>query len=123
MKTIFVPEYVAVEFNHPLVHPSEKPDAVELSIARTYRLIAEALKEISWPDWEIGGRAYHSLNAIEPYGLECIDGKFYIYGEERGKRGAIAIFKNPHMAAKYFVWLVSNGVAQINWQLFLEMEP
>lgn len=123
MKTISTPEYVATDFNRPLGHPSEKPDAVEVSIARVYRLIAEALKSVSWPDWEIEDRRYHSENAVEPYGIEYIDGKFYIYAEQHGQRSAIAIFKSSHMAAKYFVWLVSDGKTRIDWQLFLDMEP
>lgn len=123
MRMIYVPPYVASEFNRPLGHPSEKPNAVELSIARVYRLISEALKDIPWPDWEVGGRRYHSLNANEPYGIECVEEKFFIYAEQRGQRSAIAVFKSAHMAADYFVWLVSDGRVQINWQLFLDMEP
>ncbi|MCV0438425.1 MAG: hypothetical protein K5880_07320 [Hydrogenophaga sp.] len=66
---------------------------------------------------------YHSPNAIEPYGIECTDGKFYIYAEQRGQRSPIAVFKSAHMAAKYFVWLVSGEKAKIDWSLFLDMEP
>lgn len=123
MKTIHVPEYVANEFNLPLGHPSGNPSAVDLSTARVFRLTAEALKDIHWPDWDVGNRKYHSPNDIEPYGLERIEDKFYVYVEERGQRSAIAIFKSSHLAAKYFVWLVSKGERAINWNLFLEMEP
>lgn len=52
-----------------------------------------------------------------------MEDKFYIYAEERGQRNAMAIFKNDHLAAEYFVWLVSDGKAKINWKLFPEMEP
>jgi len=123
MKTIEVPVYVADEFNRPLVHPSKKSNAVDLGIERVYRLINEALKGIDWPDWDVGERRYHSPNDNEPYGFERVGDKFYIYAEERGWRSAIAIFKDDHMAAKYFVWLVSKGTREINWELFLDMEP
>lgn len=123
MKSIEVPAYVADKFNHPLVHPSQKPDAIIRSNQRVYRLINEALKGLDWPDWEVDGRRFHSLNGNEPYGFEFVNEKFYIYAEERGQRSALAIFKSAYLAADYFVWLVSEGKTQINWQLFLEMEP
>jgi len=123
MKMIEVPAYVADEFNRPLGHPSKKANAVDASIERVYRLINEALKDITHPDWDVGGRRYHSSADTEPYGFERVDDKFYIYAEERGQRCAIAIFKDDHMAAKYFVWLVSKGKKEIDWNLFLEMEP
>jgi len=123
LRTMSVPEYVANEFNHPLCHPSPRPDAVEKSIERVYKLIYESLKGIEWPDWEVDNRRYHSSNCNEPYGFERVDDKFYIYAEERGRRSAVAIFKNDHLAADYFVWLVSDGKAKIDWSLFLDMEP
>lgn len=106
MKATFTPEYVANEFNRLIGHPSEKPNAVELSIARVYRLIAEALNDVSWPDWEIENRKYHSPNAIEPYGIECIDGKFYIYAEQRGQRSAIDLlgFFEPFIPVRRPGW-------------------
>ena len=127
MNAIEVPEYVANDFNQPLGHPSEKEGAVELSLNRVYKLISETLKEIKWPDWEVDNRRYHSPNDNEPYCFQRVDDKFYIYTEERGQKKAIAIFKNDHIAAKYFVWLVSSasseGEKKINWDLFVEMEP
>jgi hypothetical protein len=123
IKSIEVPGYVADEFNRPLTHPSKKANAVELSLDRVYRLIDEALKGIDWPDWEVSGRRYHSPNDVEPYGFERVGDKFYIYAEERGRRTAMAVFKDDHMAAKYFVWLVSKGSREIDWELFLDMEP
>jgi hypothetical protein len=123
MKAITVPDYVADEFNQPLRHPSSKSDAVSRSLLRVYRLINEALKGISNPQWEVDGNLYHSTGRDEPYGFERVEDMFYIYAEERGWRKPIAVFKDDHMAAKYFVWLVSKGSRSIDWSLFLDMEP
>ena len=70
MKEIQVPAYVADVFSLPLGHPSKKPNAVELSLERVYKLINEALKDVDWPDWDVDNRRYHSSNDIEPYGFE-----------------------------------------------------
>jgi hypothetical protein len=35
----------------------------------------------------------------------------------------LAVFADDHLAAKYFVWLVSKGQRTIDWTKFLEMEP
>lgn len=123
MKTIEVPNYVAEDFNQPLRHPSARPNAVDKSVERVYRLIGEALKDVEWPDWEVGDRRYHSPRAVEPYGFERVDDKFYIYATERGRRTAIAIFKSGYLASDYFVWLASKGSKAIDWTLFLDMEP
>lgn len=123
MKNILVPAYVADEFNLPLRHPSKKLDAVDVSVERVYRLMNEALKELKWPDWEIAGTQYCSIKDVEPYGFERVDDKFYIYAKERGRRSSVAIFKSYHMAANYFVWLVSKGKKEIDWELFLDMVP
>lgn len=123
MKMIEVPDYVAEVFNKPLRHPSAQPTAVDRSIKRVCLLIGEALKSIDSPDWEVCDRQYHSRGDTEPYGFERVADKFYIYATERGERTAIAVFKDDHMAAKYFVWLVSKGTKTINWTLFLDMEP
>lgn len=131
-KTITVPDYVAEEFNRQLGHPSKLPNAVDLSCQRVYRLVAYALNGIDWPEWDIDGGSYTSkipeglpglTRPAEPMGFVRVDDRFYIYAEERGRRTAIAIFKNYHMAADYFVWLVSKGKREIDWSLFLEMEP
>ena len=123
MKPIEVPTYVADHFNLPFQHPSKESGAMGRSLERLYRLIAQALEGINWPDWDVANRKYHSAGDIEPYGFECVDGKFYIYIQERGQRKPVAIFKDDHLAAKYFVWLVSKGTRSINWELFLNMEP
>ncbi len=120
---IAVPEYVANDFNRPLPNPSKKSNGFELHLERVYKLINEALKDVERADWEVGNGRYHSSNVNEPYGFERVDDKFYIYAEERGQRSPIAIFKDEHLAAKYFVWLVSDGKVRINWELFLDMEP
>ena len=123
MKTVEVPGYVAEEFNKPLRHPNPRPDAVDASIERVYRLIYEALKDVNSIGWEVGGRKYHSAGDADLYGFERVGDKFYIYAEERGQRTAIAIFKSRYISSDYFVWLVSKGENAIDWQLFLEMEP
>lgn len=123
MKAISVPEYFANEFNEPLGHASGHPDGLALSIKRIFLLIKHALQDVDWPDWEINDGEVRSKNDIEPYGIEFLDDKFYIYSKERGSRGAIAVFKNGHMAAEYFVWLVSKGERTINWELFLDKLP
>lgn len=123
MKTIFVPAYVADEFNLPLRHPNPHADAVRKSIDRVYRLIDTALAGIENPNWRVDSNYYGSKVNVEPYGFELMDDKFYIYASERGSKSAIAIFKSSHSAAKCFVWLVSGGSRSIDWSLFTEMEP
>ncbi|HSX91480.1 MAG TPA: hypothetical protein VLG41_01070 [Hydrogenophaga sp.] len=120
-KSIDVPDYFADEFNKTLTYPSKKPGALDASHRRIFLLIESALKDVSWPDWEINGGEIRSTNDVEPYGIELHEGKFYIYAKERGTRSAIAIFKDGHMAAKYFVWLASKGERQIDWNLLLDM--
>lgn len=129
IKPILVPEYVAEEFSHPLWHPNPAPDAVDRSVERVYRLIAHTLGDSSkwaWEicDWQITGRLYFGGGDFEPYGFERVEDLFFIYGlDDHGRRHTFAIFKSSHMAAEYFVWLVSKGTAEIDWKLFMEMEP
>lgn len=116
-KSIEVAEYVAVDFERPL-------NTLNLAgLDRVYLLINEALDGIEWPEWEVAGRRFHSKNGNEPFGFEEVKGKIYIYSEERGVRSAIAVFKDDHLAAKYFVWLVSKGARSINWDHFLDKLP
>lgn len=123
-KLISVPDFVAEDFERPLRHPSLAPDALERSLERVYRLVNEALKGLNdGLDWQVGDRRYHSSYANEPYFFSRIDDKFYIWGEERGRKAPIAVFKSSVLAAEYFVWLVSKGKREINWELFLDMEP
>lgn len=116
-KSIEVPEYVADDFERPLNAPNLA------GLDRVYLLVKEALHGIEWPEWEVAGRRFHSKEGNEPFGFEKVSGKFYVYSEERGKRSAIAVFKDDHLAAKYFVWLVSKGERSINWELFLDKLP
>lgn len=116
-RAIEVPGYVADEFERPLALDNMA------GLDRVYALISEALQGIEWPDWEVAGRRFHSAKANEPFGFEEVGGKFYIYSEERGKRSPVAVFKDDHLAAKYFVWLVSKGERSINWERFLDQAP
>lgn len=123
-KSISVLDYVADDFNKPLQHPNPKPDSVERSLQRTYKLINIALSGIKSPEWEVNEGQYASAPMRnEPYGMQRADDKFVIYGEERGQRRPLAIFKRYTLAAEYFAWLVSNGSRTIDWSLHLEMEP
>lgn len=123
MKSISVPAYFADEFNQPLGYPSDNPSALHISIRRIFLLVEFTLKDVDWPDWEINDGEIRSKNDNEPYGIEFLDDKFYIYAKQRGIRSAIAVFKDGHMAAKYFVWLVSKGERSINWELLLDKLP
>lgn len=116
-KSIEVPQYVADEFERPLNAPNLE------GLDRVFALVGEALVGIDWPEWEVAGRRFHSKNGNEPFGFEEVNGKFYIYSEERGRRSPIAVFKDDHLAAKYFVWLVSKGERSINWEHFLDKLP
>ena len=122
MKPIEVPQYVADDFYKPLTHPSRAAGSVDQSLKRVYKLIAHSLKDLKDAQWEVNTDLYRSSYRVEPYGFERVADRFYIYAEEKGKRSAIAIFLDDHMAAKYFVWLVSGGTKSIDWSLFLDME-
>lgn len=123
MHDISVPDYVAEEFNRPLRHPSPAPDAVDRSLARVFLLVSIALRGVEFPEWEVDDGRFSSKTRNEPYGFHRVEDKFYVYAEERGKRSAIGVFKDDHIAAKFFVWLVSGGERTIDWSLHLELEP
>ncbi len=116
------PSYVISEFGQPLGHPKGSAARIQ-SITRTFLLINEALKEIISTDWEVEGTDYKSKYDNEPYGFEKTINNFVIYVKQRGEKSAIAKFHSDHIAAEYFVWLVSKGKAEIDWSLFLELEP
>lgn len=119
-----VPEFVAQDFRVLPGHPSGKPGAYEKSVQRVYRLIAHALDGLPRADWLIDGETrYRSAILNEPLGLLRFADGFVVYGEERGRKRVLAVFKDDHLVAKYFVWLVSNGQREIDWSLFLDMEP
>lgn len=123
-RSICVPDYVAEEFEKPLRHPNPAPDAVDRSLKRVYRLVSDALSGILNPEWEVNDGEYASSPLRnEPYGLHRATDKFVIYAAERGRRSPLAVFKDDHLAAKYFVWLVSKGERSIDWTLHMEMEP
>ncbi|WP_286549988.1 hypothetical protein [Variovorax sp. J22G40] len=109
MRMMEVPQYVADEFERPLNESNSS------GLDRVYLLIGRTLTGIEWPEWEVAGRRFHSTNSNEPFGFEEVAGKFYIYAEERGARSAVAVFKDDHLAAKYFVHLVSEGKRTIDW--------
>ena len=123
MRNISVPDYVAEEFNRALKHPSNAPDAVNRSLTRVFKLTSIALQGVDFPEWEVDDGQFGSKTRNEPYGFHRVGDKFYVYVEERGRRSAVGIFKDDHIAAKFFVWLVSHGERDIDWSLYLELEP
>jgi len=123
MCDISVPDYVAEEFNRPLRHPCPAPDAIDRSLARVFLLVSIALRGVDSPEWEVDDGRFSSKTRNEPYGFHRVEDKFYVYAEERGRRSAIGVFKDDHIAAKFFVWLVSGGKHAIDWSLHLELEP
>ncbi len=125
MRSIEVPEYVWEEFKKPLVTNFWTPEKKEKSLQRVYRLAAHALVDfdIGKAQWIVNDGQYKSQYCEEPTGLHRVGDLFYIYGESRGCKSAYGIFKDDHVAAKYFVWLVSKGHCSIDWSLFLDMEP
>lgn len=123
MSSIEVPEYVSDDFNKPLSNTYRPDNSVDKSLERAYRLIAHALAEIYFPEWQVNEGQYCSSSCNEPIGFHRVGDKFYIYAEERGRRDALAIFKSCYLAADYFVWLVSKGKKVIDWSLLQEMEP
>lgn len=116
-----VPLYVAELFNRKLSAQDQASERIKKMGERVHRLIAHALEGLPNADWEILNSKYRSPIVTEPLGLETDGVMTYVYGEERGKKMPLAIFKNDHMAASYFVWLVSKGKREINWDLFLDM--
>lgn len=125
MRSIEVPEYVWEEFKKPLVTDFWTPVKREKSLARFYKLAAYALEsyDVKRAQWSINDGEYRSLYCEEPMGFHRVGNLFYVYGENRGNKSPVAVFKSPHSAVDYFVWLVSQGQRTIDWTLFLEMEP
>jgi len=125
MRSIEVPEYVWEEFKKPLVTSFWTPAKRGQSLARVYKLAAHALDgyDVKQAQWSINDGQYKSQYCEEPTGFHRVGDLFYVYGENRGAKSPIAVFKDDHLAAKYFVWLVSKGQRSIDWSLFLDMEP
>lgn len=122
-KYISVPDFVADDFEKPLSHISQEKNSVQRSVERVYRLIDAALDGLKSADWDVAQGRYRSKNVVEPFCFCLFDDKFYIWVEERNDKAPIAIFKSRYLAADYFVWLVSKGAREINWELFMEDEP
>lgn len=118
---IEVPRYVADTFNRKLSAEDQASKRIRMMGERVHKLIAHALADLPNVDWEILGTKYRSPVVCEPLGMEGDGVMTYVYGEERGTKMPLAIFKNDHLAARYFVWLVSKGQREINWELFLDM--
>jgi hypothetical protein len=124
MRSLEVPEYVWEEFRKPLITEFWTINKRERSLQRVYKLAAHALVdfEVGRAQWDINEGQYKSKYCLEPIGFHCVGQLFYVYGENRGVKSAFAIFKSPHSAAEYFVWLVSKDQCSIDWSLFLDME-
>jgi hypothetical protein len=125
MRSIEVPDYVWQEFRKPLITDFWTSAKRERSLQRVYKLAAHALKDfdVGRAQWKINDGQYRSQYCLEPVGFHRVGDLFYVYGENRGAKSPIAIFKSMHSAVEYFVWLISNGKCNIDWSLFLEMEP
>jgi hypothetical protein len=124
MKPVQLPDYVADELLALRSHPSNKKGVVEQSLKRTYHLIADALEGLESAQWQINeDLKLRSAVLNEFYGLERLEHGYCVYGSERGIPLMLAVFADDHLAAKYFVWLVSKGQRTIDWTKFLEMEP
>lgn len=122
IECIEVPRYVAETFNKKIPMDDETNKSAQQMCDRINRLISHALEGLPNVDWEICNSKYRSPIINEPLGLERDGFKVYVYGEERGKKSPIAIFKDSSLAADYFVWLVSKGMRTVDWSLFLDME-
>ena len=123
MECIEVPQYVSEIFNKRPPTDNQTTMRTQQMYERINRLVSHALEGLPNADWEILNSNCRSPKINEPLGLERDDFKTYVYGEERGRKSPIAIFKDSSLAADYFVWLVSKGKREINWQLFVDVEP
>lgn len=106
--------------------------ADEKHIARIKKLIKNALASLDeQTEYELCEKAFnYGVGQCEPgshYGLNFhLKEKICaVFGTQRDIAYLHAIFplSESNMAAKYFVWLVSDGKAKIDWTLFLDMEP
>jgi hypothetical protein len=122
MHSICVPGYVAEAFEEGRAS-HENRLKVEAGDRRALLLARIALQNIETPDWEISDGEFRSPNDVEPYGIEIVNGRGYVYSKERGMKKPIAVFRSSHLACEYFVWLVSSGQRQIDWTQHLDMLP
>jgi hypothetical protein len=119
-----VTNYAADQLRGALLDPNRKLDMVNQSVRRKYCLIADALGGLSAVQWRINDEPkMRSAELDEFLGLERFAHGFCVYSSERGFRQMLAIFHSIHLAADYFVWIVSNGQCTIDWTKFLEIEP
>ncbi len=121
---IAVPDEVWQQFSRPLLAEFGSEDRLERSLQRVYRLTALALDgfDVRHSQWVINDGQYRSPYCLEPNGFHRVGDLFYVYGENRGTKIPIAIFKSSHLAADYFVCLVTDGKRTIDWSLFPEMD-
>jgi hypothetical protein len=124
MKPVALPDYAANDLLRQRKYPSDIKNAGELSLKRTYRLIADALSGFENKQWFINDAPEYRLAILDEfYGLERFDYGFCVYASERGIPSMLAIFDRDTLSAEYFVWIVSNGQRTIDWTKFMEMQP
>jgi hypothetical protein len=128
--------------NYRLATEENFPDPIfnlafqEKDIARTLKLIEQALtsNDVSG-NWcvftEIGGRKHRYMSS--PPDSWLIASSYFLFRDKNtwvvgdvGDRGGfypVAIFglQDIHTAARYFVWIVSEGRAKLDWSLYLDM--
>ncbi len=120
-----VAAYVGEEFDRSLFTEFWTPAKREKSLQRVYKLAALALNgfEIGRAQWTVNHGQYRSIICDEPIVFDRMGDLFFVYRKTLEGVSTDAIFKSDHMAAMYFVWLVSGGERAIDWSLFLDMEP
>jgi hypothetical protein len=124
MKSVQLPDYAADWMLRPRSGSSEKAAELNQSLSRTYRLISLALEGLHEAQWRISDEPKLRSATLNDFcGLERFEFGFCVYGSERGIPQILAIFEDDHLAAKYFVWIVSKGQRTIDWTKFMEMEP
>jgi hypothetical protein len=124
MKTVLVPDYAADQLRGALSDLKQNKDIVNQSVRRKYCLIADALDGFSADQWCINDEPKMRSAVLNEFlGLERFEYGFCVYSSERGFRQMLGIFHSIHLAADYFVWVVSKGQRSIDWTKFLEMEP
>lgn len=104
-------------------------DCSDKTIARIEKLILEALGRMRKPlEFELYGKAYnYGVGPYEigsHYGLNCHqkEGIWIVFATQRDIAYPHAIFSlsDWSAASKYFVWQVSKGEVEINWELFTD---
>ena len=91
-------------------------------LSRVEKLIIETLGRMKRKDeFHLFGKAYNGDSWSSCYGFEIKDDWCVISAMERGEVYPITFFyvRDLNSAARYFVWKVSKGEVEINWELFL----